>query len=107
MRAHLRYKAAEEEWKAEASAIYKERLAEREQQRLAKVKERERKRELDLQQEEQRRRDRQVRDELGIRAHLRYEATIAAQKVQEKLVGEAALRANAEDRSNKRAIRIV
>jgi hypothetical protein len=107
MRAHLRHKAAEEERKAEASAIHKERLAEKEEQRLAKVKERERKRELDLQQEEQRRRDRQARDELGMRAHLRYEAAIDAQKAQEKLVREAVLCVNVEDRSNKRAIRIV
>jgi len=106
MRAHLRHKAAKEARKAEAEAIHKGRLAEREQQRLAKVKERERKRGLDLQQEEQRRRERQVRDELGMRAHLRHEAAIDAQKAQEKLVREAALRANAEDRSTKRAIKV-
>ncbi|KAH6665582.1 hypothetical protein B0J14DRAFT_569180 [Halenospora varia] len=82
-----------------------QKAQEAEDHRLAKLREVERKREFINQQDEQRRRDRQARDESAMRAHLRYKAAIEAQKAQEKLIREAALRANAEDQNNKRAMR--
>jgi hypothetical protein len=53
---------------------------EAEERRVAKVKEREQRQLLVHQQEEQRRRDRQVRDESAMQAHLRHKTTELALK---------------------------
>jgi hypothetical protein len=90
MRAHLRHKAAEEARKANDEAVRQGRLAETEQRRLTKLTEKEQRRVLELQQDEQRRKDRQVRDESAMRAHLRHKAAVEAQKAEEKLVREEA-----------------
>jgi hypothetical protein len=62
---------------------------------------------LRLPQDGQRRRDRQRRDEFVIQARLHHNAATEAQEAQEKLVQEAALRANAEAGSNNIFMRVV
>ena len=85
MGALLRYKAAVEARKAEGSSLAKLK-EEQEAQRLRLVilSDLERKRVLAYQQDEQRRRDRQARDESAMRAHLRHEAGIQAQRFQQR-----------------------
>jgi hypothetical protein len=107
MQALLRHKAAEEAQKARGEAIRQRRLAETEQQRLLKLREKEQKRAQHLEQDERRRRDRQAQEESAMRAHLRHKAAVQAQKAEEKLVRQAALRAGIESQSNRRATRVI
>ena len=73
MQAHLQHKAADLARRAENELLYQRRLSTEEDRRRA----------LFHQQEEQRRRDRQARDESGMRAHLRHEATELERKARQ------------------------
>jgi hypothetical protein len=106
MQALWRHKAAADARRARDEAACQERLASAEQQRLARLREQEQRRLLSLQQDEQRRRDRQTRDESAMQAHLRYTAAVEAQKAEDKLVHQAALRADLASRSYERATKV-
>ena len=84
-----RHKAAADERRAQDEAIRQERLAEMERQRLARLREQEQRRLLDLRQDERRRRERLTRDESAMQAHLRYTATIEAQKAGDKAIRDS------------------